>query len=86
MKIKSVKTKTKRKKTKKFYKVSFKISSKQKKMMDFICNKRKCTSTRLVKDAIKDFLKRYSYDHPIHYDISPSQLELFVAEDFKPSK
>lgn len=84
MKVKSAKTKKKKIKTKKSYKLIFKVSSKQKELMNVICNRRKCTSTKLIKDAIRDYLKRYSHEYPIHHDISPSQLELFVAEDFKP--
>ena len=67
----------------KYRKVSFKLSDKQKKVIDRYCKLKKTTPTRMMKAAIKDYLLRSNASLPEEDYISENQLKLFDDDDLE---
>ncbi|HRY32336.1 MAG TPA: hypothetical protein P5531_05160 [Bacteroidales bacterium] len=72
-----VKKKKKTARKLKYRKVSFKLTEKQKKLVDRYCKARKTTPTKMMKAAIRDYLSRYSGTLADEDYISENQLKLF---------
>ncbi|MHC1707658.1 MAG: hypothetical protein AB9842_09065 [Bacteroidales bacterium] len=61
----------------KYRKVSFKLTDKQKKVIERFCRLKRTTPTRMMKAAIKDYLIRHAASMPEEDYISENQLKLF---------
>ncbi len=72
-----VKKKKKAARKVRYRKVSFKLTEKQKKLVDRYCKARKTTPTKMMKAAIRDYLSRYSGTVANEDYISENQLKLF---------
>jgi hypothetical protein len=80
------KTKAKAKPRKKIKKVkyktySFKLSEKQKKIIDKFCKVKKTSPNKLFKQAIKTYLANYIATMPEDDYITENQLQLFDIEE-----
>ncbi|HNW98813.1 MAG TPA: hypothetical protein PKK00_10430 [Bacteroidales bacterium] len=72
-----VQRKRKKKRPKiKYRKLQFKISDKQKKMLELYCNAHKLTLNKLTRKAIKEYLDRH-YDIPTDNIVSENQMSIF---------
>ncbi|MCX6271714.1 MAG: hypothetical protein NTU44_10935 [Bacteroidetes bacterium] len=72
-----VKKKTKKTKKIKYKKITFKVTEKQKQLIDRFCKAKRTTPTKMIKSAIRDHLSRYSSSLPESDYISENQLKLF---------
>jgi len=73
----AIKNKTKKIKTKK---LTFRLSLKQKKIIDMYCAAHNLTNNKLIKCALKEYMLLH-YDLPDEEYISENQLNLFDFED-----
>jgi hypothetical protein len=64
----------------KYRKVSFKLSEKQKLLIDRYCKVHKTSDNKMIKKAIKEFLARHVSEPENEYYISENQLRLFDEE------
>ena len=72
-----VQRKRKKKRPKiKYRKLQFKISDKQKKMLELYCRAHKLTLNKLTRKAIKEYLDRH-YDIPTDNIVSENQMSIF---------
>jgi hypothetical protein len=73
----------KKKKVKKirYKKINFKLSEKQKAIIDRYCKVHKTTANKLFKKAIKEYLLRNANLEEDSYYISENQLQLFDFEE-----
>lgn len=76
------KAKAKKKAKKIKYKTySFKLSEKQKKIIDKFCTVKKTSPNKLFKQAIKQYLANYVASLPEEDEILENQLQLFDIEE-----
>ncbi len=61
----------------KYRKVTFKLTDKQKKLIEKVCRAKKTTPTRLMKAAIREYLSHYARSASEEDYISENQLRLF---------
>jgi hypothetical protein len=71
---------TKKKKVR-FKKLTFKVTEKQKKLIDLVSKKQRTTPNKLIKKALKEYLFRYADMIANEEIISKNQLKLF-DDDF----
>lgn len=67
----------------KYRKVSFKLTDKQKKVIERFCKLKRTTPTRMMKAAIKDYLIRHAASLPEDDYISENQLRLFDDDELE---
>ena len=73
---------TKKKKIKiRYKKVAFKLSEKQKSIVDRFCRAKKITPNKMIKSAIKDYIRKFADSLPEEDYISENQLKLFDVEE-----
>ena len=75
-------TAKRKKKIRKTKKIIFKLSLRQKKILDRYCIVHNITNNKLIKQALKEYMLRY-YDFPDIENISQNQLKLFDFEENK---
>ena len=74
----------KKKKKIKFKKFEFKLSVNQKTLIDKFCKAKKVSPNKMIKSAIKDYIRKFAESLPEEECISENQLRLFdVEEDFE---
>ncbi|MEI6765133.1 MAG: hypothetical protein WCM76_05785 [Bacteroidota bacterium] len=76
-------TRIKKKKVKKikYKKVAFKLSEKQKSVIDRFCKVNNTSPNKMIKSAIREYLGKYADTMPQDDYISENQLQLFDFED-----
>lgn len=70
----------KRKKSRKkvrYRKITFKLTTKQKKSLENYCNARKTTPTKLIKKSIKRYINGFDKSVPGELYVTENQLDLF---------
>lgn len=70
-----------RRKKVRYYKVSFKLTERQKKKINRYCRLHKMTSVKMIKQAINEYLLRHAADIPEEEHVLPNQLALFDFEE-----
>ena len=70
--------KTKKIRSKKF---AFKLSEKQKSIIDKFCRAKKISSNKMIKSAIKDYIRKFADSLPEEEYIGENQLKLFDVEE-----
>ena len=71
--------KSKKKKVK-FRRFEFKLSDKQRKIIDRFCHAKKTSPNKMIKTAIREYISRYADTLPEDF-ISENQLSLFDVDD-----
>ena len=72
--------KSKKRKKIKFKRITFKLSTKQKKSLDNYCSARKTTPNKLIKKSIDRYINNFAKSIPEEFSISENQLDLFNKE------
>ncbi len=67
----------------KYYKYDFKLSKKEKEIIDRYCCVHNTTSNKLLKRALRDFIKRYGNLAPVEH-IYKNQMNIFDIIDAIP--
>ncbi len=67
----------KRRKKPKYRKVTFKLSSRQKKSLLNYCEARRTTPVKLIKKMIRPYIENYTREVPEEYYITENQLSMF---------
>lgn len=70
-----------KKRKRKYYTVSFKLSSRQLKSLENYCVVRKTTPTKLIKKKIRDYIEMFAKEVPEKYHVTHNQLDLFNKEN-----
>lgn len=70
-----------KKKKIKYKKFEFKISEKQKIIIDKFCRVKKTSPNKMIKAAIRDYIRKFAASLPEEEYISENQLRLFDEED-----
>lgn len=65
----------------KYKKFEFKLSEKQKKIIDKFCHAKKVSPNKMIKTAIRDYISKYASSLPEEDYIGENQLQLFDVED-----
>ncbi|MCK9611851.1 MAG: hypothetical protein PHR81_10745 [Bacteroidales bacterium] len=73
--------KKKKKKKIKYKKFEFKLSEKQKRIIDKFCHAKKTSPNKMIKSAIKDYISKFADSLPEEDYISENQLQLFDVEE-----
>jgi len=73
--------KKKKKRKIKYKKFEFKLSEKQKKIIDKFCRARKVSPNKMIKTAIRDYIVKFADSLPEEDYISENQLQLFDVEE-----
>jgi hypothetical protein len=73
--------KKKKKRKIKYKKFEFKLSEKQKKIIDKFCRARKVSPNKMIKAAIRDYIIKFADSLPEEDYISENQLQLFDVEE-----
>ncbi|HNW90114.1 MAG TPA: hypothetical protein PKN48_10660 [Bacteroidales bacterium] len=73
--------KKKRKRKIKYKKFEFKLSEKQKKLIDKFCHAKKVSPNKMIKTAIRDYISKFADSLPEEDYISENQLKLFDVEE-----
>ena len=71
----------KKKKKIKYKKFAFKLSEKQKSIIDRFCRAKKVSHNKMIKSAIKDYIRKFADSLPEEDFISENQLSLFDVEE-----
>ncbi|MEI6124148.1 MAG: hypothetical protein WCQ95_11045 [Bacteroidota bacterium] len=71
----------KKKKKIKYKKFEFKLSVKQKNIIDKFCRAKKVSPNKMIKSAIKDYIRKFADSLPEEDFISENQLCLFDVEE-----
>ena len=71
----------KKKRKIKYKKFEFKLSEKQKKIIDKFCHAKKVSPNKMMKTAIRDYITRFAGSLPEEDYISENQLKLFDVEE-----
>ena len=74
-------SKIKKKKKIKYKKFAFKLSEKQKVIIDKFCKAKKISPNKMIKSAIRDCISKFADSLPEEDFISENQLSLFEVED-----
>lgn len=78
------KKKSKRKKIR-YYKVEFKISKQEKEKIELICRKTKSTPNKLLKEALREFMKKFG-DLKRPEPVMKNQMNIFDIIDKQPEQ
>jgi hypothetical protein len=70
-----------KKKKIKYKKFAFKLSEKQKSIIDRFCRAKKISHNKMIKSAIKDYIRKFADSLPEEDFISENQLTLFDVEE-----
>ena len=73
--------KKKKKRKIKYKKFEFKLSEKQKKIIDKFCRAKKVSPNKMIKTAIRDYISKFADSLPEEDYISENQLQLFDVEE-----
>lgn len=73
--------KKKRKRKIKYKKFEFKLSEKQKRLIDKFCHAKKVSPNKMIKTAIRDYISKFADSLPEEDYISENQLQLFDVEE-----
>jgi len=80
----------KKKRKIRYKKFEFKLSEKQKRIIDKFCHAKKISPNKMIKSAIKDYISKFAGSLPEEDYISENQLQLFDVEEdqelFSPSE
>ncbi len=71
----------KRYKKKKFKKLTFMLSERQKKSLDNYCDARQTTPNKLIKKSIRAYIENFHNSVPKKYHVQHNQLDLFNKEN-----
>jgi hypothetical protein len=71
----------KKKRKIRYKKFAFKLSDKQKSIIDKFCKAKKISHNKMIKSAIKDYIRKFADSLPEDDCISENQLSLFDVED-----
>jgi len=71
----------KKKKRIRYKKFEFKLSEKQKKIIDKFCHAKKVSPNKMIKSAIRDYISKFADSLPEEDYISENQLQLFDVEE-----
>ncbi|HNX07685.1 MAG TPA: hypothetical protein PKL96_08885 [Bacteroidales bacterium] len=74
-------SKKKKKRKIKYKKFEFKLSEKQKKIIDKFCHAKKVSPNKMMKTAIRDYISKFADSLPEEDYISENQLKLFDVEE-----
>jgi hypothetical protein len=74
------KKKTKRKKVK-YYKFELRLSKPEKDKIEFFCTLKKTTANKLIKSALREYLKRYISNYKQPEVIEKNQMNIFDIID-----
>ncbi len=74
-------TPTKKKKKIKYKKFAFKLSEKQKVIIDKFCNAKKMSPNKMIKTAIRDYISKFADSLAEEDSISENQLSLFDVDE-----
>lgn len=67
---------TKRKKIK-YFKFELKLSKQEKDKIEFFCKLKKTTSNKLIKNALREYVKRHCGDYKCPEPIAKNQINIF---------
>lgn len=70
-----------KKKKIKYRKFAFKLSEKQKSIIDRFCKAKKISHNKMIKSAIKDYIRKFADSLPEEEYIGENQLKLFDVEE-----
>lgn len=73
--------KKKKKRKIKYKKFEFKLSEKQKGLIDKFCHAKKVSPNKMIKTAIRDYISKFAGSLPEEDYISENQLKLFDVEE-----
>jgi hypothetical protein len=73
--------KKKKKRKIRYKKFEFKLSEKQKRLIDKFCRARKVSPNKMIKTAIRDYISKFADSLPVEDYISENQLQLFDVEE-----
>jgi hypothetical protein len=71
----------KKKRKIRYKKFEFKLSEKQKKLIDKFCRAKKVSPNKMIKTAIRDYIRKFADSLPEEDYISENQLQLFNVEE-----
>lgn len=71
----------KKKRKIKYKKFEFKLSEKQKRLIDKFCRAKKVSPNKMIKSAIKDYIRKFADSLPEEDYISENQLLLFDVDE-----
>jgi hypothetical protein len=71
----------KKKRKIKYKKFEFKLSEKQKRIIDKFCHAKKLSPNKVIKSAIRDYISKFADSMPEEDYISENQLRLFDVEE-----
>jgi ribosomal protein S20 len=70
-----------KKKKIKYKKFAFKLSEKQKSIIDRFCRAKKISHNKMIKSAIKDYIRKFADSLPEEEYIGENQLKLFDVDE-----
>ncbi|HOV11047.1 MAG TPA: hypothetical protein PLL90_04725 [Bacteroidales bacterium] len=73
--------KKKKKRKIRYKKFEFKLSEKQKSIIDKFCHAKKTSPNKMIKTAIRDYISKFADSLPEEDYISENQLQLFDVEE-----